>query len=145
MGALLQHRCARQAARLATVRQCFDTFTAQRGVGGDHRIHARLHQRSGHQRRFFVAHVRRDLDCQGHALAMCTGQLFAALGQGVEQLLERVAELQAAQARGIGRADVDRDVAGGGVDLVQADQVVIDSTFDRGIEVLADVDAQHPL
>ncbi|MNC41963.1 hypothetical protein D3C75_907570 [compost metagenome] len=71
--------------------------------------------------------------------------MLASLGQGIEQLLERVAELQAAQARGVGRADIDRDVAGGGVDLVQADQVVIDGTFDRGIEVLADVDAQHPL
>ncbi|MNN43621.1 hypothetical protein D3C81_1578670 [compost metagenome] len=74
---------------------------------------------------------------------MRADQLLAALGQGIEQLLERIAELQAAQARGVRRADVDGDVAGVGVHLVQADQVVIDGTFDRGVEVLADVDAQH--
>ncbi|MNZ28088.1 hypothetical protein D3C78_453110 [compost metagenome] len=70
-------------------------------------------------------------------------QLLAAHGQGIEQLLERIAELQAAQARGVWRTDVDRDVTGVGVHLVQADQVVIDGTLHRGVEILADVDAQH--
>ena len=74
---------------------------------------------------------------------MFSSQLLTALGQGIEQLLERIAELQAAQARGVRRTDVDRDIAGSGVHLVQADQVVVDRALDRGVEVLADVDTQH--
>ena len=76
---------------------------------------------------------------------MLHGQVFLALAQCFEQLFERIAELQAAQAGGVRRADVDRDIACVGVDLVQADQVVIHGALDRGIEVLADVDAQHAL
>jgi hypothetical protein len=72
-------------------------------------------------------------------------QVFLALAQGFEQLLERVTELQAAQARGVGRADVDGHIAGVGVDLVQAEQVVIYRTFHRGVEVLADIDPEDAL
>lgn len=70
-------------------------------------------------------------------------QRFLTLAQCLQQLLERIAELQAAQAGRVRRADVDGDVAGVGVDLVQADQVVVDRALHRGIEVLADVDPQH--
>ncbi|MNJ65771.1 hypothetical protein D3C77_618090 [compost metagenome] len=102
MRALLQHWRSRQATGFIAKRQAFDPFAAQGGIGGDHRIDARLDQGTGHQRRFFVAHVRGDLDRQGNVLAILPGQLPTALGQCVEQLLERVAKLQAAQARGVG-------------------------------------------
>src|SRR5690606_17557626 len=78
-----------------------------------------------------------------HAAAVFHSQVFLATTQGFEQLAQRIAELQAAQPGGIRRADVDRDVAGVGIDLFQADQVVVHRALDRGVEVLADVDAQH--
>ncbi|MNE02056.1 hypothetical protein D3C80_945190 [compost metagenome] len=142
MRALFPDRRTRQATGLVAMQQALDAFTAEGGVGGDHRVHARFDQGRGDQRGFFIAHVRGDLDCQRHMLAAFGHQLRAALGQGIEQLLERVAELQAAQARGVRRADVDGDVAGLVVDLVEADQVVVHRALDRGVEVLADVDAE---
>src|SRR5690606_13316493 len=64
---------------------------------------------------------------------------------GLKQLLERITKLQAAQPWGVGRADVNSDVTGVLIDLVQAQQVIIHGVFDRSIEVLADIDAQHTL
>ncbi|MNO97060.1 hypothetical protein D3C76_887550 [compost metagenome] len=143
VGALVTHRRARKAARLVAKGQTFDPFAAKGGVGGDHRVHARLQQRLGYQCGFLVTHVRGDLDRQRHALAMLDSQAVLAHTQGFQQLLQRVAELQTAQAGGVRRADVHRDVAGVGVDLLKADQVIVHCTLDRGIEVLADIDAQH--
>src|SRR5471032_2316717 len=68
-----------------------------------------------------------------------------ALTQGFEQLLERNTELQATQTGRIRRADVDGDVAGVGVDLVQANQVIIDGALYGRVEVLADIDAEDAL
>ncbi len=70
-------------------------------------------------------------------------QIFTTQPQRVEQLLERVAELQAAQARSIGRTDVHGDIAGVVVDLVQAEQIILIGALDGGVEILADVDPQH--
>src|SRR3546814_14603954 len=60
-------------------------------------------------------------------------------------MLERVAELQAAQARRVRRTDVDGDVACVVIDLVQAEQVVLLGALDRRIEILADVDTEDAL
>ncbi|SVJ78053.1 Uncharacterised protein [Klebsiella pneumoniae] len=125
------------------MRQAFHAFAAESGIGRDHRVHPRLDQRRGDQRGLFVGHVRGDLDRQRYPPAMPQRQRFLTLAQCLQQLLERIAELQAAQAGRVRRADVDGDVAGVGVDLVQADQVVVDRALHRGIEVLADVDPQH--
>ncbi|MNI50264.1 hypothetical protein D3C73_1049150 [compost metagenome] len=145
VGALVANRCAGQTARLVTMLHAFDAHAAQGGVGGDDRVHAGFDQRLRNLRGFFVGHVRSDLDRQRHVFAVTQRQFRTACGQVGQQLLERIAELQAAQARRVRRADVDRDVAGMGVDLVQADQVIVDRTLDWRIEILADVDAQHAL
>ena len=145
MGALLTHWRAGQTARLVAMLHAFNTDTAQSRIGGDDRVHAGFDQCLGNLRSLFVGHVRRDLDRQRHMLAVTQGQFGATGGQISEQLLERVTELQAAQARGVWRADVDGDVAGVGVNLVQADQVIVDRTLDRGVEVLADIDPQYAL
>ncbi|MNE04476.1 hypothetical protein D3C80_970100 [compost metagenome] len=121
----------------------FDAHAAQGGVSRDDRVHPGFDQRLRNLRGFFVAHVRGDLDRQRHVFAMAQRQFGPTGGEVRQQLLERVAELQAAQARGIRRADVDRHVAGVGIDLVQAQQVIVHRALDRGIEVLADIDAQH--
>jgi hypothetical protein len=106
MRALVAHRSTGQAARLIAKLQSFDPFAAQGGIGRNHRIHPGLHQRSGYLLGFFVAHVRGYLDRQRHPLAMLLSQGLLALAQGFEQLLERVTKLQAAQPRGVWRADV---------------------------------------
>ncbi|MNF30918.1 hypothetical protein D3C84_116680 [compost metagenome] len=145
VGALVANRCAGQTTGFFAVLHAFDAYTAQGGVSRNDRIHPGFDQRLRNLCGFFVAHVRRDLDRQRYMFAMTQCQFRAALGQIGQQLLERVTELQAAQARRVRRADVDRHIAGVGVDLVQADQVVVHGTLDRRIEVLADVDAQHAL
>ena len=47
-----------------------------------------------------------------------------------------------AQILGVGRGDIDGDIAGVSIDLAQADQVVARRLLDRGVEILADVDAE---
>jgi hypothetical protein len=51
--------------------------------------------------------------------------------------------LQVAQVLRVRRGDVHHHVAGLVVDAVQACQVVVGGAFDRRVEVLADVDAEH--
>ena len=60
-----------------------------------------------------------------------------------QQGVQRVFVLQLAQVLGVGRGDVDRDVAGVRIDLAQADQVIVRRLLDRRVGVLADVDAEH--
>jgi hypothetical protein len=61
--------------------------------------------------------------------------------QRAQQCVEFGRALQLAQVLSVRRRDIDGDVAGQGVGLVEANQVIIDRPLDRGIEVLADVDA----
>nr|GFD60234.1 hypothetical protein [Tanacetum cinerariifolium] len=52
---------------------------------------------------------------------------------------------QLSQVLGVGRGNVDRDVAGIWIHLAQAFQVVVGGAFDRGVGVLADVQAEYAL
>jgi hypothetical protein len=65
---------------------------------------------------------------------------FAQLAQ---QPMQRVGALQLAQARGVGRRDVDRDVAGRRVDALEAIEVVLEGALVGRVLVLADVDSEH--
>src|SRR5688500_5753336 len=58
-------------------------------------------------------------------------------------MVERILFLQGTQAGGIRRGDVDRDVRGGGVDLLQAKLVVVDRALGRRVRVPADVDPEY--
>src|SRR3989338_917033 len=89
MRALLTYRRARQSTCLVSTLQTMHTFTAQRGVGGDHRIHAGFNQRISNFDGFFITHVRGDLDRQRHTLTVLCSQIFLTLTQSFEQLLER--------------------------------------------------------
>ena len=60
-----------------------------------------------------------------------------------EQIVQRIVLLQLAQILGIGRRNVDRDIAGVVVDLLQADQIIVGCIFDRGRGVLADIDPEN--
>ena len=53
--------------------------------------------------------------------------------------------MQRAQTGGVGRRQVDGDVARAVVDLAQAVQVIIHGVLYRGYRVLADIDAQYAL
>lgn len=62
--------------------------------------------------------------------------------EAAEEVVEFGFALQLAQVLGVGRGDVHRDVARQGVHFFQAGEVVVGGTLDRGVEVLADVDAE---
>ena len=55
-----------------------------------------------------------------------------------------IAELKRAQTRSIRRTDVDRHVARVSINLIQANQIIINGPLNRCIEILADVDTQDP-
>ena len=79
----------------------------------------------------------------GTYLAMLSARVFPVPSFScVEQRIQFVAALQLAQVLGVGRGDVDGDVAGVGIHLAQADQVIVGGFFDRRVGVLADVDAE---
>ncbi len=102
MGALVAHRGAGQTARFVTVLHAFDADATQCGVSGDHCVHPGFDQCLSHLRGLFVGHVRGDLDRQRYMFAVAQGQFGAARGQVRQQLLERITELQTAQARVFG-------------------------------------------
>jgi hypothetical protein len=79
----------------------------------------------------FVVEIGGDLQCHRHVLAVLVGQLLLAGLQLREQVVERLVLLQFAQVLGVRRGNIDGDVAGVVVNLVQADQVVVGRVFDR--------------
>ena len=80
------------------------------GVGGDDAVEADGDGEVGHRQHVLVAEVGRDLDQQRHpVVGTAPGRRGAYGGQ---QRLEDLDGLQVAQARGVGRADVDDEVVG---------------------------------
>ena len=58
-----------------------------------------------------------------------------------QKFVEVFLVLQLAQASGVGRGDVDRDVIRVRVDRVQGRKVILDGVFDGRVLILADIDA----
>ncbi len=76
---------------------------------------------------------------------MFASQRFARLHEGAQYPVEAVASLQLAQACGVRRGHVDRNVVRTRVNLVQTGHVVVLGLFDRRVEILADADAADAL
>jgi len=122
--------------------QPLDRVARNRGVCRNDGVEAVAPHRIGNDADLFVVEVGRDLERNRHQALRLLGQRIAARAQGAEQLVEFIGRLQLAQVLGVGRTDVDRDVAGVGVDAVEAVQVIVDRAFDRSVGVLADVQAE---
>ena len=89
-----------------------------------------------------VVEVGGDLEGDRHVAPVLVGELSLARLELAEEGVELGFALQLAQVFGVGRGDVDGDVARQRVGLVEADQVVVGGALDGGIGVLADVDAE---
>ncbi len=96
-----------------------------RGIRGDHAVDPRGTHFLREHDDLFAAQVRRYLDQQRHTLAKALLQKHALLEQRAENAPQPVARLQFAQTLGVGRGDIHRNVAGKGVDLAQAGNIVI--------------------
>ena len=138
-----QYRRAAQAAGFFRVTLAGHGGAAQGGVGGDHAVHAMAPERGSNHIDLCVVQVGCDLDEQRHAFAMLCCQGFAALGDLVQQRVQRFVALQRAQVFGVGTGDIDGHVVGMGVHAVQAGQVVVHRVVNRRSSVFADVQAQH--
>ncbi len=70
-------------------------------------------------------------------------QLALLIFDGGEQIVQRLTVLQRAQAWGVGRGDINRNIARVGIDFIHTDQIVIFPLLYRRIFILADINAQH--
>ena len=86
--------------------------------------------------------VRRDLHRQRRVLAVAIGELRLFGLERSEQRIERSVGLQLAQALGVGRGNVDGDVARLGVYRAQAGEVIVDGAFVGRVEIPADVQSE---
>jgi hypothetical protein len=100
------------------------TARGQRGVGGDHAVHAVALQRGGDDLHLGSSRSGAIFTKMGTRLPCCFCQNLAALRDGAQQGVQRFVALQRAQVLGVGAGDVDSDIVGMRVDAVQADQVV---------------------
>ena len=141
-GRTLEDRRAREATRFVRIWQTFDLGARQGRIGGDDAVHAVLAQEVGDRLDLLVLKVRRDLEHQRDILAVLVGEPRLFGFQLAEQRVQRVVLLQFAQVLGVRAGNVDRHVARGVINPVEADQVVIDGFLDRRVEVLADINAE---
>ncbi len=116
----------RPPASSACGRPC-DRVARDRGVGGDHAVHAVAAQRGGDHLDLGFVEIRRDLHEQRHPPAMPLRPAARALVATAPSSASSASSLcSARRLLGVGAGDVDRHVVGMRVDAVQADQVVVD-------------------
>jgi len=109
--------------------------TGDRGVRHDEAFDAVRQREFGDVGASVVIEVRRDFDQEGNAA--CKG--FACSCDRLEQRLQFVLVLQAAEARRVGRRDVDRDIRAQRAEFLETGDVVGDAVC--CVLVGADVDA----
>src|SRR5690606_25082895 len=63
--------------------------------------------------------------------------------QRPQQAGQLILAMQAAQVLRVGRGDVHRDIVGVLVYALQTEDIVVDSTFNRGVGILTDIQAKH--
>ena len=59
-------------------------------------------------------------------------------------MIQLLSVLQLTKVRGVGRRNVDYDVTGIAIGLVQANQVVVNGVFYGRIKIFSDVDTEYP-
>ncbi|MNL14617.1 hypothetical protein D3C87_1355660 [compost metagenome] len=142
-GGGFEHRAPGEAARFLGMRQALDRLARDRGVGGNHPVDAVPHQRIADIADLVVVQVRRNLQRQRHIALVLVGQALLGGFQRGEQAVQLARALQLAQVLGIRRRDVHRHVARVRIDALEAVEVVVSRALDRGVGVLADIQAQH--
>ena len=141
-GRKVHQRRARQAAGLAPVSRFQAVRPRDRGVAGDDGVHAVGDGRLGDGLDLLVAKVRRHLQEYRLVAALGLRQRRAGLGQPAEQLLQRLARLQRAQARRIGRGDVDGEIVRPPPQPLQAQHIVAHPV--GGVLVGPDIGPDNP-
>ena len=139
----LAHGRARKAARLLRVGLALHGLARERGVGGNHAIHAVLQQRGGDGLHLRLVQIRRDLQKKRHVAAMRIGQLALARLERRQQRGQRLIGLQVAQVPGVGTGNVHCHVVGMRIHGGQAHQIVVLRPLHWRGGVLADVQAQR--
>ena len=120
--------------------QSFHRAVIQRGIGGDDSVDGIFDQDLGDGLHLLRIQIRGDLHQQRYIASMPFPEQSLLLLQRPDQAGKDLLLLQFPQPRGIGGGDVQCDVAGEGIDLAHAVQVVLHSLFHRGVEILADID-----
>jgi hypothetical protein len=143
MGRHCQERRAGKAAGLPGIRQAVDAGASDGGVGGDDSIHTVLPQQVGNRLNLRLVQVRSDFQRQRHVPAVAIGKPRLSAFETAKQRIECIVPLQFAQILRVRAGNIDRDVTGRVIDAIKAGQIVIGGLVDRGIEVLADVDAEN--
>ena len=137
-------RSAGKAARFRAVGHALNAVARDGRVGGDHGVDAALDERVDATQDLFVFKIGGKLDSDGHVLAVAgVLELLAAGYDAGNKMVELVGALKLAKILRVGRGDVDGDVVGVVVDLVEALFIVGKRIFDRRDGVLADVDAEN--
>ena len=125
------------------MRQTLHAVACQRGVGGNHSVHAVAAQCVGDDIDLGLIQIGGNLDEQRRCLAILFGQGFATPGQGCEQAVECLIALQRTQVLGVRARDIDCHVVSVLIDAVECDQVVVGGAFDGCDRVLADIESKQ--
>ena len=136
-------RRTRKTSRFFRVQKPLDTLARNRGVRRNDAVNAVFHQRIDAAQDFVVFKIGSKLDGDRNMLAVALGlELGATINDALDEVIEFTRALQRAQVLRVGRRNVDRNVVGVVVHLVEALFVVGKRIFDRRDGILADVDTE---
>jgi hypothetical protein len=138
---LLRERCAADAAPAPRLELAAQLRYLGAGIGGDDTVDVIPEQHPAEIVKFFRVEIRRDLHEQRHAPGVPVFEPTPLLLQGFEYTGERVRGLQFAQACGIRRREVDREVVRDVVEPDETMDVVAGGAFQWRVGVLADAHA----
>ena len=140
----LAKRGAGEAARFVAVGKALDPVARDGCVGGDHGVDAEFEERVDAAQDFIVLKIRRELDGDGHVFA-ASGvlELLTAGRDAGDESVELACALKLPKVLRVGRGNVDGNVVGVIVDLVETRLIVGERVLDGRGGVLADVDAEN--
>lgn len=137
-------RGAGEAARFGCVGKPLNPVARDGGVGGDHGVDAECDERVDAAQDFVVFQVRSELDGDGHVFAAPRVlELLTAGRDPGDEIVELAGVLKLAKVLRVGRRNVDGNVVGVIVDLVEALLIVGERVLDGRDGVLSDVDAEN--
>ena len=142
-GRFRHQRFARQTAGFFRQRVLMHRDARHRGVSGDHAVHAHFAKHPRGDVDVFIGQIRRHFHQHRYAAAMDAVQTLLRFAQDAKQFAQLLFFLQFAQAGGVRRRDINRDVVGQRVDFFQADQIIQRCRFIRRVFIFADIDAEN--
>lgn len=136
---------SREAALLVGMAVALDCFSLDSGVGRDEGVESSFAEDGGEFLDVTLRQIGSDLEGDGHAATGLRGELLALRLQGFEEARGGLSGLQVAQAWGVGRGQIDRDVVRHGIGGPKGDEVVVGGLFIGRDLVLSDVEPHGPL